>query len=230
VLSHAVTHAVLTNWRTAPITRELRSTLGMIEKLTLTPDRFRSEDVAVLRAEGLPDQAIADAIYICVGFNIVTRVADALGVSIPSPKVFVRGVKFSLIMGYKMLSGLPSGGIGSRHTDRMKAGDTQTGNTAVDDPYSSQVKQFKEAVFFRSGALDPAVRVAASLAARLPDALDPYVKKVARYAYEVTDEDIAALRHAGYSEDQIFEVTVSAALGAGLVRLEAGLSALRRRQ
>jgi hypothetical protein len=53
------------------------------------------------------------------------------------------------------------------------------------------------------------------------------VKKVAKYAYDVTDKDVTALREAGYSDDQIFEATVSAALGAGLVRLEWGLSALR---
>ena len=200
----------------------------MIEKLTLAPDQFGSEDVATLRAEGLTEQAIADAIYICVGFNIVNRIADALGVKIPSPKVFVRGVKFSLIIGYKMLSGWPSGGLGSRLTCRMKADTAQMANDAVDDPYSSKVKQLKGAVLSGSGALDPAVRTAASLATGLPDALGSYVEKVARHAYQVTDEDITALRQAGYSEDQLFEVTVSAALGAGLARLDAGLSALQQ--
>lgn len=200
----------------------------MIEKLTLAPDRFGSEDVVTLRAEGIADQAIADAIYICVGFNIVNRIADALGVRVPSPKVFVRGVKFSLIIGYKMLSGWPSGGLGRRHTCRMKADDAQMANDAIDDPYSGKVKRLKEAILSGLGALDPKVRMAASLATGLHDALGPYVEKVARHAYQVTDEDISALRQAGYSEDQLFEATVSAALGAGLVRLEAGLGALQR--
>jgi hypothetical protein len=52
------------------------------------------------------------------------------------------------------------------------------------------------------------------------------VPKVAKHAYQVTDEERTALHQAGYSHDQIFEVTVSAALGAGLMRLESGLSAL----
>jgi alkylhydroperoxidase family enzyme len=43
----------------------------------------------------------------------------------------------------------------------------------------------------------------------------------------VTDEDIGALREAGYTEDQIFEATVSVALGTALMRLEAGMTALR---
>jgi alkylhydroperoxidase family enzyme len=62
----------------------------------------------------------------------------------------------------------------------------------------------------------------------VPVPLRVYVDKVARHAYEVTDEDVAALRRAGYTEDAIFEVTVSAAVGAGLARLERGLAALGR--
>jgi alkylhydroperoxidase family enzyme len=49
---------------------------------------------------------------------------------------------------------------------------------------------------------------------------------VRRNAYEVTDEDIQALKDAGYSEDVIFEQTVSVAVAAGLKRVEAGLEVL----
>jgi hypothetical protein len=59
-----------------------------------------------------------------------------------------------------------------------------------------------------------------------PD-LAAYVDKVALHAYKVTDEDLAALKRAGNSDDILFEATVSAALGAALGRLERGLSALR---
>jgi alkylhydroperoxidase/carboxymuconolactone decarboxylase family protein YurZ len=38
---------------------------------------------------------------------------------------------------------------------------------------------------------------------------------------------VAALRAAGYSEDAIFEIVASVAVGAGLGRLERGLAALR---
>jgi hypothetical protein len=100
---------------------------------------------------------------------------------------------------------------------------------AVEDRYASQVKRLKETVLSGPGALDPAVRKAACLAAELPGVLGPYMKKVAKHAYKVTDRDMIALRQAGYSDDQIFEATVSAALGAGLVRLESGLRALQGR-
>jgi hypothetical protein len=38
---------------------------------------------------------------------------------------------------------------------------------------------------------------------------------------------VASLRRAGYSEDAIFEITSSAALGAALGRLERGMAALQ---
>lgn len=64
----------------------------------------------------------------------------------------------------------------------------------------------------------------------VPSELASYVRKVALHAYEVIDEDVEALRQAGYSEEAIFEITLSAALGAGLARLECGLKALEEEQ
>ena len=62
---------------------------------------------------------------------------------------------------------------------------------------------------------------------QVPPELVTYVKKVALYAYKTTDEDIESLRRAGYDDDAIFEITLSAALGAGMTRLERGLAALK---
>ena len=60
-----------------------------------------------------------------------------------------------------------------------------------------------------------------------PPDFAPYLDKVRRHAYKVTDRDVEKLRAAGHSEDEIFEQTVSAAVAAGLERLDAGLDALR---
>ena len=60
-----------------------------------------------------------------------------------------------------------------------------------------------------------------------PPELRPYLEKVRRHAYAVTDDDVEELKRAGFSEDEIFEHTVSAAVAAGLERLEAGLRAVR---
>ncbi len=60
----------------------------------------------------------------------------------------------------------------------------------------------------------------------IPTSLAPFIDKVSLNAYQVTDEDIEQLRTAGYSEDAIYELTLSAAVGASLARLECGLAAL----
>jgi alkylhydroperoxidase family enzyme len=60
-----------------------------------------------------------------------------------------------------------------------------------------------------------------------PGAMQAYLDKVSRHAYRVTDDDVEALKAAGFSDDEIFEHTVSAAVAAGLARLDAGLGALR---
>jgi len=105
--------------------------------------------------------------------------------------------------------------------------------------YKIHSQHLVEGVLNSPGETDPALRRAiaeqsAQLSLRspqpveqVPPALIAYVKKVALYAYKTTEEDIEALRRAGYSEDAIFEISLSAALGAGMTRLEHGLAAMK---
>ena len=68
---------------------------------------------------------------------------------------------------------------------------------------------------------------AASPAREAPPEFAAYLDKLRRHAHQITDEDVQALKDAGFSEDEIFEHTVSAAVAAGLERLDAGLRTLR---
>jgi len=77
------------------------------------------------------------------------------------------------------------------------------------------------------GVLSPALRRNVFEGRPLGDPVaDRYVETVRRHAYKVVDGTIAELRAAGWSEDQIFELSVTAAFGAASQRLEAGLHAL----
>ena len=62
----------------------------------------------------------------------------------------------------------------------------------------------------------------------IPADLREYVDTASLYAHRLTGEDVEALRRAGYSEDAVFEISLSVAVGAGLARLERGLAALRQ--
>jgi alkylhydroperoxidase family enzyme len=60
-----------------------------------------------------------------------------------------------------------------------------------------------------------------------PPEFATYLEKVRLHAYKVVDGDVEALKDAGFSEDEIFEQTVSVAVAAGLERLDAGLATLK---
>ena len=70
------------------------------------------------------------------------------------------------------------------------------------------------------------LRAAARPGRSAPAELAPYLEKVRLHAYKVTDADVQRLKDAGFSEDQIFEHTISTAAAAGFERIEAGLAAL----
>lgn len=69
-------------------------------------------------------------------------------------------------------------------------------------------------------------RAAAGLGGEVPEELRAYVDTVRERAYRVDDEQVEALKRAGWSEDEIFEITVAVAVGAGLDRLSAALRAI----
>jgi alkylhydroperoxidase family enzyme len=96
----------------------------------------------------------------------------------------------------------------------------------MDPKFAKKVRDLERRVLEQPGTLDPAIRRAAARGTGVPPDAAAYVDKVRRHAYLTTDGDVDALRAAGYSEDQIFEITVAAAYGAGAERLRSGLDAL----
>jgi hypothetical protein len=88
-----------------------------------------------------------------------------------------------------------------------------------------ELKDATAAALLRGPGASPAELRQACARGEAPDELRALVQKIDRHAYEVTDEDLEALR-AKYSEDQLFEVIVAAAFGAADRRLAAGLRAL----
>jgi len=71
-----------------------------------------------------------------------------------------------------------------------------------------------------------AVRQQVALGQPPPD-LSPLVEKIRSQAYRVTDADVDALRMT-YSEDQLFEIMVAAAVGAAEHRLTRALAAVEK--
>ncbi len=62
--------------------------------------------------------------------------------------------------------------------------------------------------------------------AELPEPLRTLVGKVATGSAELTDADFAAALQAGFTDDQLFELVICAAVGESTRRYQAGLAAL----
>ncbi len=97
---------------------------------------------------------------------------------------------------------------------------------AVDPKYADKFRDLERRVLDGPGSIGPAVRRAAAEGGGVPEDVAGYVDKVRRAAYTVTDEEVATLLASGWSQDQLFELTVAAAFGAARRRLQAGLEAL----
>jgi hypothetical protein len=113
--------------------------------------------------------------------------------------------------------------------------------TDIPEPHAILYQKLTQALQTNPGATTPLLRtelvehtIQAKFSAdtrftpesNLPPDLQTYITKVRKHAYKVTDEDIAQLHNAGYSEDAVFEITLSIALGAGTKCLSSGLTAL----
>jgi alkylhydroperoxidase family enzyme len=96
----------------------------------------------------------------------------------------------------------------------------------AEEPAPQRFDALRHAVLDYEGTVPADLRRAAFSGDEVPEVLTGYVEKVRRHAYKVTDEEVAALLAAGFSEDQVFELTVAVAAGAGFRRLDAGLRAI----
>jgi hypothetical protein len=83
-----------------------------------------------------------------------------------------------------------------------------------------------DAILGLEGSVASELRRAAFRGEPVAADIDPYLDKVRRHAYRVTDEDVAGLHEAGWSDDEIFELTVAAASGQAFYRLHRGLRAV----
>jgi hypothetical protein len=101
----------------------------------------------------------------------------------------------------------------------------QGGRITTSDPHAELRADVVDTVLEGPGQSEPAIRIAAANGGGVPADLQKLVDKIHRNAYKVTDEDISRLAQK-YGDDKMFEIIVSAALGAAETRLRIGLAML----
>lgn len=210
--------AVLADWKTADIPEKTRAALRLLECITLRPAELDVDFVQGLRADGLDDAAMREVANVSFHFNMMNRFADAFDFPLLTAEQEAIQTKMLNRAG-KFLKGTQANPIWTRDSD----GDirptelararqpllTAPGKTSV------ALRQAVESYIVqqRGGQARPNME-------KVPRALLRYAKKLASYAYKITDEDVDALREVGYQDEAIYEITAAGAFGAALVGVE----------
>jgi len=91
--------AVLEDIDSAPIGEGLRATLEFIRKLVHEPAQVGPGDAARVRAAGVGEEGLEDAVQVCAIFVVMTRFANAVGFE-GTPDEFAREAEGLMVTGY----------------------------------------------------------------------------------------------------------------------------------
>lgn len=185
---------------------ELTAVLALLEKVTTAPDDVSAADIP----QGVGREAVLDALHVNLIWNVVNRLANAFGFQLDSEEQLLKGTKSLHRFGYRFPGFLTGPTNGAKTGDRHDRLATNLRTNVFDSPART----------------DPATRHAAASGEPADAPWASYATKVRGASFRVTDTDIADLKAAGLSEDEIFEITAAAAVGAALRSLDAGRRAV----
>jgi uncharacterized peroxidase-related enzyme len=100
-LGAGVVDAVFEDHRTAPVSAGVRAVLEFLDKLSKEPTEIEAADVERTLSQGVSPAGLETAVHIAAVFNVINRVADALGFDIPSPSLLAKEAENLLKRGYK---------------------------------------------------------------------------------------------------------------------------------
>jgi len=222
-IDQALVDAVLEDWESAPVSPRQRAALRLLETMTVHPQDIDAAFVTSLKDAGLSTEDIEEAASTGFQFNLINRLADAFDFDIPSEEGQRKQAVMLQVMG--RLGGAPPSPSWSAGEDGLLR--------------PVELTLAREHLLSTDGELEPALRQAIEAhAARawggqrseavggIPEAITEYVNRLALYAYRLTDELFDGLKTSGYSEAQIFEITLAGALGASFVAIERLFEAL----
>jgi len=99
-LGSELVDAVFHDWRTAPVTPQLRAVLEFLELVTKGKPIERNEIERVLES-GVSEAGLQTAVHISIVFTVINHVADALGFEVESASSLAKSADHLLRMGYR---------------------------------------------------------------------------------------------------------------------------------
>jgi alkylhydroperoxidase family enzyme len=209
--------AVFENWRSAPIDERLRSAFEMLEELTRRPERFAAAQLQRMHEAGHDRVAIEDAAAVAGLFATLTRIADCLGFVYPSPaSKKMAAARLLSAAGY---GPMPAELRGPRRYAQLWA-DLKR---AVETTPGQSKPELRAQVY---AWIERDTRSADAVLDELPRELQTVVRKASRIAYQVSDDDVAALLEQGWTQAAVFEIVVALASAAGATRYAIAMDAL----
>ena len=218
--------AVLSDWRTAEVTPRIQAALELLERMTLRPLEVDDRLIAQIKSE-LDDTAIQDTVAIGFHFNWFNRFSDAFDFDIPTPAQRARLARL-MNSAAKLFRHGDSGGEPTTARDariRPTALDKGLENLLSTSGVTSSTLRKQVAHF--AAELWRNKNAATLAAEELPLELRDYTRKLALHAYRIMDDEVEALRHAGYGEEAIFELTIVGSYSASLVGVEQTYAAMQ---
>jgi len=208
-LDRSVVQATLTNFREAPLPPKLKAVLVFLEKLALRPDEVSVDDARQAADAGVGRQELEDAMAVMTLFVITVRCADTFNFALLDDKELEKSAKRMLAQGYAF----------------GKA------KTPPHPDHLALASALRQRVLEGPGVTNPglrqrmAKRAAGGPAMEAP--FDGLAYQIGRAAYKVTEEQVAQVIQQAGNEKAAFELIISAAVGAGLYRWDAGLAVLK---
>lgn len=101
-LNPTITAEQLDHWRDIGLRSQVAATLAFLEKVTLHPDQVGVADVQPLRAAGVSEAAIVDALHVCFLFNVVNRLFNSFGYDWGNEANALKGAAILNRIGYRV--------------------------------------------------------------------------------------------------------------------------------
>jgi len=101
-LGRSVVDEVLAGGTPKEVSAKALAMLPFLEKLTITPEAMRAEDLEPLRGANIADAAIADAVYVCMLFCAMNRMVDAIGCELMGVDQLDKVARMLLEKGYEL--------------------------------------------------------------------------------------------------------------------------------